>query len=401
MAGRGIKLNQMRFPGMMIMAPKRILLTGATGNLGALMCLRLLDEGHTVVCLVRGRGSRDFTARRVHRALAALDPTLDGRATAGTLRVVHADIAAPEGLGGVDLGGPVDETWHFASSLKYMPKDREEIFSANVGGLTSTLALHRRAARGGAPFYYISTAYLAGRGTAVVPEGEIESGDDLGFRNEYEKSKLAAEQLFFTALHAGDVTGAVFRPSIVVGMRGNGRLVNHNGYYLALEAWLRLSQYAQSTGAAGERVRLWVEPRHCLNLVPLDSVIDAMQTVRAAGVVDGTVFNLVNEEEFTVEALLASLARHLVIEPFACGERYEDGTRKTTYEKLAAYGLTYTSPYLKHWVRFETGNLRRVTGAGLRVPLYPDEIERLHAAYFTPARTRASAAARRRTEIRS
>lgn len=383
------------------MAPKRILLTGATGNLGALMCLRLLDEGHTVVCPVRGRGSRDFTARRVRRALASLDPTLDGRETAGTLRVAHADIADPDGLGGLDPGGPVDETWHFASSLKYMPRDREEIFAANVGGLANLLALHRRTARPGAPFYYVSTAYLAGRGTARVPEAEIESGDDLGFRNEYEKSKLEAEHLFFAALRAGEITGAVFRPSIVVGMRGSGRLVNHNGYYLALEAWLRLSQYAQSTGAAGERVRLWVEPGHCLNLVPLDSVIDAMQAVRAAGVADGTVFNLVNDEEFTVQALLASLARHLAIEPYACGEGHEDGARKTTYEKLAAYGLTYTSPYLRHWVRFETGNLRRVTGRELRVPLYPDEIERLHAAYFTPARLRRSAAARRRTEIRT
>ncbi|MDP9180013.1 MAG: SDR family oxidoreductase [Gemmatimonadota bacterium] len=368
----------------MIVAPKRILLTGATGNLGALMCLRLLDEGHTVVCLVRGRGSRDFTAKRVRKALGLLDSSIDRRTWAGTLLVLRADISVPEELVGVDLGGRIDETWHFASSLKFMPRDRDEIFDANVGGLTNILALHRRAARPGAPFYYASTAYLAGKGTHFVPEAEIESGDDLGFRNEYERSKLEAEHLFFSAHRNGEITGAVFRPSIVVGMRGTGALVNHNGYYLALEAWLRLSQYAESVGAAGEQVRLWVDPGHRLNLVPLDSAIDAMQSVRSAGVLDGTVFNLVNDEELTVEYLLASLGRYLSIQPMACGDSYEEGTRKTTYEKLAAYGLTYTSPYMKHWVRFETGNLQRATGSGLSVQLYPDEIERLHSAYFNP-----------------
>jgi nucleoside-diphosphate-sugar epimerase len=362
---------------------KRILLTGITGNLGAMAALRFLAEGHAVYAPVRSRStSRMIRKRAVDSLRALVAPAALDEAAVANLVVLDADVTDANALGALAAPEEVDETWHFASSLKYMPKDRDEIFEANLGGTRNVLEFHRARQRRGARMFYVGTAYLAGRGVPVVPETRMPFSEDMAFNNEYEKSKLLAENLFLDAVDAGEVDGAVFRPSIVVGRPGTGRLVNYNGYYLGVKAWMALSDYVAGRGQRGERVRVWLEPESTVNLIPLDTVVEVMGRLADAGAGRGAVFNVVNAAEVTLAEVFEVLGRYLAVEPVLCGAA-AGGESKTTYEKLVAYSLTYTAPYMKQRVAFRTDNVRAAIGCAPRVPLYPDELDRLTRHYVT------------------
>lgn len=357
--------------------PRRVLLTGITGNLGAAMAIRLLRAGDEVYALVRSR-RRGTGPRRARESLALLPEAagLDAAAWA-RLHIVDADMTDTGGMEALRLPAPVDETWHFASSLKYMPRDRDEIHRANLTGMRNTLALHRRHAAHGARCHYVSTAYLAGRGVTRVPEARIPYDDELAFNNEYERSKLLAENEFLDAVQAGSLDGLVFRPAIVCADPEGCRLVNYNGFYLGLKAWFSLSEYMVSQGRRGDTVRLWVDPDNTLNLVPLGPTVEAMRAIAAGNPAGGEVFNLVNETPPTLAQVFEWVNRHIDVVCVLCGVGDPRDQSRTTYEKLVAYSLTYVSPYVKQRITFDSGNTRRALAHPLAIELYPHALDRL------------------------
>lgn len=365
------------------MDTRTIFLTGITGNLGARMALELLAAGHHVVAVSRSRGGGRLVQKRVLRSLSILagPDGLPPRA-AERLTVLHADFTDARAMGALRLPAPVDETWHFASSLKFMPRDREEIFRTNVDGLRTLLDFHHRHARADAPFHYIGTAYVGGKGDGTVPESRLPADPDRAFNNEYERSKLEAEEIVLDEAAAGRLRGDVMRPSIVVGSLRTGALVNYNGYYLGLEAWMRLSEYMKGIGRAGETVRVWVDSESTLNLIPVDAVVEAMLRLAAAPGENGAVYNLVNQCDVTLAQVFEVLQRYLFIRTELCGSD-ASGSRKSTYEKLVAYSLTYTAPYLKQKLRFQSDRAAAGAGGALEVPMYPDGLESLHNHFFS------------------
>jgi nucleoside-diphosphate-sugar epimerase len=356
-----------------------VLVTGATGNLGALAAARLLQQGHRVYAIVRSRSRRSLARRRAEEAILYLGGgTGLPEALRDRLTVLEGDVGDAESLAAVRPPEPIDEIWHFASSLKYMPRDRDEIHEANVGGMANMLRLHAAVARHDAPLYYASTAYAAGK-LAFVPETRIPFDEQLGFNNEYEKSKLIAEGMLLEAIASGTLRGAVFRPSIVVGMLETGRLVNYNGFYLGLKAWMALSQYMSEHGRAGEVVRTWLDPDNALNLIPLDRAVDAMLG-SAPRFRDGEVVNVVNRIEVTLARVFELMEGHLAIRPVLVGTK-APMAGKTTYEKLVAYSLTYTAPYTKQRIAFAADRLAG-SGQEVCVTLYPTALDRMMRTYY-------------------
>ncbi len=149
---------------------KTILLTGITGNLGAFAALRFLEKGHKVYAIVRPKKGLDCLkrARRSLRQFCASDS--NAAANLLELEIIEGDIGDRSNLASIQVPEKIDETWHFASSLKYMPKESDEIFRTNVNGLCNMMELHRKCQSKGGEFFYISTAYLGGKNLSVVPE---------------------------------------------------------------------------------------------------------------------------------------------------------------------------------------------------------------------------------------
>ncbi|MEV8598289.1 amino acid adenylation domain-containing protein [Streptomyces griseoviridis] len=175
-------------------APRRILLTGATGFVGAHLLARLLaDTGAEIVCTVRAADVPEATAR-IHTALTRHGITLDeqasARLTALPSDLARADLGLPrETL--ADLAATCDAIFHNAATVSIM-RDYATLRAANT---ESTRQLLRLAAVNTTPLHYVSTLSVAppASHSPEVPEAFLPPHE--GLRYGYQQSKWASEQL--------------------------------------------------------------------------------------------------------------------------------------------------------------------------------------------------------------
>ncbi len=160
-----------------------ILVTGATGALGSLMLLRLLAQGHTVVCLVRPKGS--------------LSPQARVRQIVGRNRKVHVitgDVTQPRcGIADLDRErwcNGVDMIVHAAASISFDQIDAQDTRTTNITGVQNVLELAE--VLNVWDIRHISTAYVAGDAEYFAEEQTF-----VGqcWRNPYEESKLVGETM--------------------------------------------------------------------------------------------------------------------------------------------------------------------------------------------------------------
>jgi long-chain acyl-CoA synthetase len=243
-------------------APQRIvLLTGATGFLGAQIARRLLHETNlTIITLVRAE-SQAAAVRRLARAWWDW-PEL----AAAQVEVLAGDVSQPQlGLDEEDysqLAGRITHIIHTAADLRVnVPLD--ELRKTNVLGTANVLALARLAQRdhGLERYAHVSTAYVAGGRTGVVAEADL-SGE-YGFANPYELSKYEGECLVQAA--KSELPVSVFRPGMIAGATDTGEIRTFNTFYFPLRLYL-----------SGKLPFLPVDPALPVNIVPVDYVAEAV-----------------------------------------------------------------------------------------------------------------------------
>jgi thioester reductase-like protein len=329
-----------------------LLLTGATGFVGAaLLAETLLSTDTEVVCLVRA-GSVHEAQERV---LAALRPWLGvdrAEASLHRVRALPADITSPE------MGLP-EPTWnelaewsthivHCAATVRF--DEPFDVASAvNVTGALRVLDLARAATHAGslARAVMVSTAFVAGTTARVFAEHDLDLGQ--GFRNTYERSKFEAEQHVQRA--AAEIPVCVVRPSIVVGHSETGQTTAFNVLYAPMRLLLRHIGSATLPVRAGNAV----------DTVPVDWVAHMILTVLASGQ-DGMTYAAASAADalttgdvasiagavFGVAApcLLPADASDVVVSALALAWRERLSPREST--ALAAY-----APYMMRAPRFD------------------------------------------------
>jgi len=201
---------------------RHVLLTGATGFLGAYVARTLLDETPaTVHCLVRGPG--DVATDRVHRNLARYGLWRSGDER--RLRIVRGDLArpllglTPDEFAG--LAGTVDAIYHGAASVNWV-HGYDALRAPNVLG---TRELLRLACAGPAiPFHFVSSLGVcySTRGPRVVDEDVDMLPAIDGLHLGYAQSKCVAESLVRAAAARG-LTATITRPALVTGDARTGR----------------------------------------------------------------------------------------------------------------------------------------------------------------------------------
>jgi thioester reductase-like protein len=110
---------------------------------------------------------------------------------------------------------------------------------------------------------------------------ETDLEHEAGFNNTYENSKHIAETHVREAFARGDVSGAVFRPSIIVGANGCGRISEFSNFYQFVQA----VEYSVARAARnGKYLRILGIPSCTKNLIPVDwAAAQLMDTMEADG----------------------------------------------------------------------------------------------------------------------
>ncbi|WP_051834120.1 SDR family oxidoreductase [Streptomyces sp. NRRL S-646] len=224
-----------------------VLVTGASGFLGAEVTARLITAGHSVLALLHSNGD---IVRNNGRTL---------KPRPGTLTRLAGDITRPAlGLDAeqLRLAAGADRIVHCAGITDF-GRPAQIYQDINVTGTENVLAL---AQAHGVPLVHVSTAYVCGERDGTAREDELDVGQRFG--NDYEKSKLRAEVLVRGAAADG-LPVAVVRPSIVTGDRRTGRVRDYKTMYPVV----RLTTSGRVRTVPGNYDAL-------LDLVPVDYVAD-------------------------------------------------------------------------------------------------------------------------------
>lgn len=344
---------------------KNILITGVTGNLGALMACKFLENGHRVIATVRSRSKNNFHIERALQAInvfASDNNLINESIKNGKFIIIRGDMNDIDSLEEVKQLKNIDETWHFASSLKYMPKDREQIYQANVIGLKNILKVHYTVAKPKAPFLYISTAFIGGKNTDLLDENQIKLDEEMTFTNEYERTKLIAENIVLDEISKNSLNALIFRPSIVVGDSIQGKLINYNGFYLGVKALFNFMSYLRDINNVNLNIRLSVPIESTVNLIPLDNCIDSMLFIYNSNKRNNTIYSIVNTEILSTRQVLKVIADAVGLNiTFASPEEFGLEPR-TKLEKILLYGMNYIMPYTNRNIVFDCSNTTSVLG---------------------------------------
>ncbi|MFF3942105.1 amino acid adenylation domain-containing protein [Streptomyces phaeofaciens] len=199
--------------------PRRILLTGATGFVGAHLLAELLAATDAeIVCPVRAASPAE-AAGRLRRALAG--QRLDVPADTERVTALPADLARPRlGLDAdrfAELADSCDAVFHNAATVSVL-RDYGSLRAANT---ESTRGLLRMAAPRAVPFHLVSTLSVAPALDRSPEVPEVFLPPHPGLVTGYQQSKWASERLVEQAAGRG-LPVTVHRLGRVVGAPDTG-----------------------------------------------------------------------------------------------------------------------------------------------------------------------------------
>jgi omega-hydroxy-beta-dihydromenaquinone-9 sulfotransferase len=362
---------------------RTILVTGATGFVGAELLSRLLASSpDSIVAPVRAPSDAAASAR----GLAALEDVLARPVSVDEAQRVHwvAGDLEQRRLGWDEItwrgwAERVDEIYHCAASTEFdLPLEQAQ--RINVGGLLQVHAFSVAAAALGRfrRLHHVSTAYAAGRTKADVRASETLAPDnERHFRNTYERTKARAERFL---RDCAEVPWTIYRPSIIVGDSRSGRTRSWNVCY----APMRLI-------AAGRLRMVPASSRAILDYVPVDYVVDGILALGRRRDTESKTLHLTAGEQSCAVAECLQLidegvARHkgtapahtAVIGPrrFAVLARSLRLLRPKTADALERF-RPYV-PYTQVETRFQNAaETAMLLDAGISQPVYADYFPRI------------------------
>ena len=194
----------------------RILLTGATGSLGAALAREILQHtGATLVCLARpGAGVSAYTRVREQLVSAGICRETFER----SVRVVEGDLSRPrlglEPAAFDTLGSEVDAICHAGAAVNWATS-YAGLRAPNVAGTLELLGL---ACGRGLPFHFVSSLSVCYSSSAAreVDETFDALADLRGVHLGYAQSKIVGEALVREASRRG-LTVRIYRPGLISG----------------------------------------------------------------------------------------------------------------------------------------------------------------------------------------
>jgi amino acid adenylation domain-containing protein/thioester reductase-like protein len=373
-------------------APREILLTGATGFLGAHLLRELLAATDARVwCLVRASDETQALGRIAEAAARYELPT----PPAGRVVPLPGDLAKPGlGLSAAqfrDLARKVDIIYHPGALVNFI-YPYQELRAANVAGTREVIRLAGEYR--GIPVHYVSTtAVLAGLGVEgtreVTEETPLAYPEQL--RMGYVETKYVAEELLRNAARAG-LPVAIYRPLDIVGSVDTGA-------WSTSTEMCALIRFMTDTGLAPD-IDL------PLDYVPADVCAAAIRHISVTAEATGRTYHLASPEHALLRSLVGRLRdRGYRIDDVAFGDWVSELARQAAIDPsqpMAPFmplfvdrggesGLTVAEMYLAHiFPSYSRTNTKRaLRGSGIAFPpvsgqLLDRNIDRLMESGYLP-----------------
>ncbi|TCB90083.1 SDR family NAD(P)-dependent oxidoreductase [Micromonospora zingiberis] len=278
-------------------APRHVLLTGATGFVGAFLLRELLaTTTATVHCLVRANDPDDAWKRlrataRWYRIEDQLDP--------GRVVPVVGDLAADRlGLtpGVFDtLARDIDVVYHAGATVNWL-QPYAALRAPNVDGTREVLRL--AAAHRTVPVHHVSTT---GVFAGTAPDGHGHGPHDPTGPAEllpsgYLQSKWVAEQIIGLARDRG-LPVSVYRVDLVSGDRRHGACQTRDYLWLSIKGLIQTGRVPDRLGGS-------------VALVPVDHVAASIIALSADSARIGGTYHLYNRERVAWSDILDRLRAH-------------------------------------------------------------------------------------------
>lgn len=210
---------------------KSVVLTGATGFLGAFLLAGLISRGYHVTAL--GRTSKD---KSLNERLANITNWL-GIDPKGNLNAIETDFSQKHlGLDDKSYGRLCADSYkiiHCASDTSFALRFKDRVMEANVSNLSSILSFAEDSHT--EQIYYVGTAYASGQCCGLCREAPAAIEH---FTNVYEESKAMAEGIIIKRCKDLGMPLAILRPSIVYGDSKTGKALKFNAVYYAMKSLL-------------------------------------------------------------------------------------------------------------------------------------------------------------------
>jgi long-chain acyl-CoA synthetase len=289
------------------MSNKHILITGATGFLGADIMKRILSDTKDDKVYIIARDKNGTSAqKRVAKILDGdtflnsskvvsrkVSPSSEKRPQQ-RIEIFEGDIS--ESNLGLDkesfghLADEIDEIYHCAA-ITDLTYPLDEIRKVNVKGTENILNLALKAKKLKKVFH-ISTAYIVGTKKCIFKESDLNIGQS--FNNTYEQSKYEAELLVNEYRKRG-VNITVFRPSIITGNSKTGETSNFKMFYKPLH--FLSEEIFTEIPTSGNTSN---------NFVPIDKVAEAIYLIASDKEANGQAYHITNTKEVNLDYFVTS-----------------------------------------------------------------------------------------------
>ena len=327
----------------------KIIINGANGYVASYFIKELLARNYEVVAFARD--SKNIPAvRRVLNVLKKISnkqPLNTDKLQIHSYSLLSENYAIPEDRLKNIFEGDID-FYHFAACLKFSKKDKEEIFETNAGGTENSLKIFLKHASPSSRFFFISTAYSCGK--TSVPVKEIFFDDDTGeYRNYYEHSKRAAENIVKKYIDQFGIKAHILRLSQVIGDNISGITTTDYGIFDFVK---RI--YSFSKKYPRETVRIKVNPNGTQNLISIDNLNRYLLKTTVTQNLP-TIINIVGRQSLKNDDIIKCIGTLIPVDLIQ--EKNLKQEDMTSLERLVAAGMAFTGGYADLNLKFETKNL--------------------------------------------
>jgi nucleoside-diphosphate-sugar epimerase len=336
---------------------KKIIINGANGYVASNFINKLLDQNYKVIALVRS-SSKYSSDERMKDALSETGESEYGNTKnlkVYSYSLLDDNFSIPQKHMEDIFSGDVDY-FHFAASLKYDLKTKDEIFKTNLDGVENSIKVYSKYAKKSSRFFFISTAYSCGIFPGLFKEQFYANEDISRFRNYYELSKRVAENIVKKHIDKSGLNGHIIRLSQVVGNNKTGVTKTDYGIFDFAKRIHNLAyKYPNRT------VRVKVDPDSTQNLIPIDTVVGyLMKTVEVNKV--PVIMNFVAKNPIKNTHIINSICKLLPIKIIPT--KNIDREDMDALERLISVGMSFTGSYANTNLLFDTKQLDKIVSSG-------------------------------------